>query len=89
MKPKWNELSAVAKVLLVVRIVASVCVLVFASLSMTGVWKDANYMTIPLLGVVVFVQSAQEWKTNRISAVFGYIVSAFSLFVTIAVFFVK
>lgn len=87
MKVQWNELSAAAKILLIVKIVASVCVIVFASLSMTGVWEDANYLTIPLLGVVNLIQSIQEWKQHRKLAIFGLCVVAFCIFVTIAVFF--
>ncbi len=74
MKTKWNEKSAVDKILLVLRIVISVVVLVGAALQLTGVWDKALNVAIPLLSVLILIQSIQEHKEQKkTSAIVGYV----------------
>ena len=89
MGKNWNEQSVTEKLLLVVRIIAAVCVIVFAALSASGIWEEANNLTVPLLGVVNMLQSVQGWKEHRKMAIFGFIVAAFCFIVTLAVFFLE
>lgn len=74
MKTKWNEKSTADKVMLVLRIVISVVVLVGAVLQITGVWNKALNVSIPLLSVLILIQSIQEHKENKkVSAIIGYV----------------
>ncbi len=74
MKTKWNEKSVVDKILLVLRIVISVVVLVGAALQITGVWDKALNVAIPLLSVLILIQSIQEHKEQKkTSAIVGYV----------------
>lgn len=74
MKTKWNEKSTADKVLLVLRIVISVVVLIGAVLQITGVWDKALNISIPLLSVLILIQSIQEHKEQKkASAIVGYV----------------
>ena len=74
MKTKWNEKSTADKVMLVLRIVISVVVLVGAVLQITGVWDKALNVSIPLLSVLILIQSIQEHKEQKkTSAIVGYV----------------
>jgi len=74
MKTKWNEKSTADKTLLVLRIVISVVVLVGAVLQITGVWDKALNVAIPLLSVLILIQSIQEHKEQKkASAIVGYV----------------
>ena len=41
MKIRWNEMTVSTKFMIIVRIVASIGVLVFATLQLLGVWDKA------------------------------------------------
>ena len=74
MKTKWNEKSIADKIMLVLRIVISLVVLVGAVLQITGVWDKALNVAIPLLSVLILIQSIQEQKENKkASAIIGYV----------------
>ena len=65
MKTKWNEKSTADKIMLVLRVVISLVVLVAAVLQITGVWDKALNVAIPLLSVLILIQSIQEHKENK------------------------
>ena len=74
MKIKWNEKSTADKVLLVLRIIISVVVLVGAVLQITGVWDKALNVAIPLMSVLILIESIQEHKEQKkTSAIVGYV----------------
>ena len=74
MKTKWNEKPTADKIMLILRIVISVVVLIGAVLQITGVWDKALNVAIPLLSVLILIQSIQEHKENKkASAIIGYV----------------
>ena len=74
MKSKWNEKSTADKIMLILRIVISVVVLIGAVLQITGVWDKALNVAIPLLSVLILIQSIQEHKEQKkASAIIGYV----------------
>ena len=74
MKTKWNEKSNADKIMLILRIVISIVVLVGAALQITGVWNKALNVAIPLLSVLILIQSIQEHKEQKkASAIVGYV----------------
>lgn len=74
MKTKWNEKSTADKTMLVLRIIISVVVLAGAVLQITGVWDKALNVAIPLLSVLILIQSIQEHKEQKkASAIVGYV----------------
>ena len=74
MKTKLNEKSTADKIMLVLRIVISLVVLVAAVLQITGVWDKSLNVAIPLLSVLILIQSIQEHKEQKkASAIVGYV----------------
>lgn len=84
-RKKWSEMSAACKVILSLRIFISILVVIMATLQLTGTWDHALNYAVPLLGVVLFLQSVMEWKTNRIAAITGLVCAVFVWACTIAV----
>ena len=74
---KWNARLRADKFMLVVRVVASFLVVVFAALQLLGVWDKAMNLAAPLMGIVLLIQSAQEWKPHRGVAIFGLFAALF------------
>ena len=74
MKTKWSEKSTADKIMLVLRIVISVVVLAGAILQITGIWDKALNVSVPLLSVLILIQSIQEHKEQKkASAIVGYV----------------
>lgn len=87
MKTKWNEKSTADKTLLVLRIIVSIAVLIGAVLQITGVWDKALNVAIPLLSVLILIQSIQEHKENKkASAIIGYVCFAAMVVMIIGAF---
>ena len=90
MKTKWNEKSTADKTLLVLRIIVSIAVLVGAVLQITGVWDKALNVAIPLLSVLILIQSIQEHKEQKkASAIVGYVCFVAMVVMIIGALFVK
>ena len=87
MKRKWKELPPADKFMLIVRIVASILVVVFAALQLLGVWDKAINLAAPLMGIVLLIQSVQEWKKQRGVAIFGLCAALFIFGCAILVWF--
>ena len=90
MKSKWNEKSIADKIMLILRIVISVVVLIGAELQITGVWDKALNVSIPLLSVLILIQSIQEHKEQKkASAIVGYVCFVAMVVMIIGALFVK
>ena len=87
MKRKWKEMPAADKFMLIVRIVASILLVVFAALQLLGVWDKAINLAAPLMGIVLLIQSVQEWKKQRGVAIFGLCAALFIFGCAIVVWF--
>ena len=87
MKRKWKEMPAADKFMLIVRIVASILLVVFAALQLLGVWDKAINLAAPLMGVVLLIQSVQEWNKQRGVAIFGLCAALFIFGCAIVVWF--
>ena len=85
---KWYETTASNKVMLIVRIFASMCVVVFAALQLFGVWDRAINLAVPLMGIVLLIQSLQEWKLHRGVAIISLCAALFNFGCAIVVWFV-
>ena len=69
------------------RIIISVVVLVGAVLQITGVWEKALNVAIPLLSVLILIQSIQEHKEQKkASAIIGYVCFAAMVVMIIGAF---
>ena len=90
MKTKWDEKSTAEKIMLVLRIIISVVVLIGAVLQITGVWDKALNVSIPLLSVLILIQSIQEHREQkRASAIVGYVCFVAMVVMIIGALFIK
>lgn len=87
MAKKWNETPTSNKIMSIVRIIASICVTIFAALQLFGVWDKAINLAIPLMGMVLLIQSIQEWKQHRGIAILGLCTALFIFGCTIMAWF--
>lgn len=89
MKKRWNEKTSIEKVLVIMRIVISIIVMVAAIIQLLGVWDKAINIAVPLLGILMIVQSIQEWKTSRGVAILGICSAIFIFVCSFVAFFMK
>ena len=87
MKGTWNELPPADKFMIVIRVAASILIVVFAALQLFGVWDKAINLAAPLMGIVLLIQSAQEWKQHRGVAIFVLCAALFIFGCAIVVWF--
>lgn len=74
---KWNEKLTLDKVITITRLIASAGVIVFALLQLLEIWDKAINVSAPLMGVVLVLQSIQEWKKHRGIAIFALCAALF------------
>lgn len=90
MKTKWNEKFTADRIMLILRIIISVVVLIGAVLQITDVWDKALNVAVPLLSVLILIQSVQEHKEQKkASAIVGYVCFAAMVVMIIGALFVK
>lgn len=88
MKLNRKEKSKVDKALTITRMIASFCVVVVSLLQLFEIWDKAINVSVPLIGVVLMLQSIQEWKKNRGVAIFGLGAALFIFVCAIVVWFI-
>lgn len=71
----------------IIRIVASLGVIICSLLQLFDVWENAVNISIPLIGAVLLIQAIQEWKKQRGIAIFCLCSAAIVLICTIVVWF--
>lgn len=86
-KEIWKTKTKNEKILFITRLVASIIVIVFALLQLLKIWNKAIYVSAPLMGIVLLIQSIQEWKTSKSVAIVGLISSMFIFICTIVALF--
>jgi len=86
-KEIWKTKTKNEKILFITRLVASIIVIVFALLQLLKIWNKAIYVSAPLMGIVLLIQSTQEWKTSKSVAIVGLISSMFIFICTIVALF--
>lgn len=75
--------------LTVAGIVASMGVIAGSILQLTGVWEKAHYLSMPMMGLMLLLQTVREWKEHRGVAVFSLVAAGFIFVCAAVVFFVK
>lgn len=89
MQTAWSEKTKQDKVLLILRLTASVGATVFALLHIFLIWDKALHVAVPLIGIQLLIQSIQEWQKSRVSAILGFCVALFLYVSCAVVWFVK
>ena len=80
MKERWNRQTHTHKRLRIVQLIFSIITILAAISQLTGLWKDANILTVPSLGIVVLAQAILDRKVNRVTSLLGFL-AAIAVFV--------
>ena len=78
----WKEKSMSEKVISILRIAVSTCVIVLALLHLLDVCSAID-VVIPLVGVNLLLQSIQEWRKDHFTAIFSLCTALFVFAITI------
>ena len=88
MRPKWVFMSASEKFLFIARTALSACVIIFSALQLLNIWTDSIWLTVPLLGAIMVIQTIQEWKYHRTTATMSLVAAIFLFGCTAAVYLI-
>lgn len=72
----WRE-RPLSMIAMMIGMIASIGVIVFAVLGLTGVMKNADNIYMPLMGVTMLAQGIREWKTSKVLSIFSFAVAVF------------
>jgi len=89
MKSKWKDVSLLHKIVLIISIIASLSVIVFAVLQIFDIWNQAINICIPLMEITMLCQAYIQWNTSRKVAYFSIGTAVFIFICAIVVFFIK
>ena len=85
----WNQKQTDEKVLSIIGIICSMSILILACMQILGIWKNAINVFEPLLGVLMLIQAIQNWKKNKVVAIFSLCASILILLFSILIFVIK
>lgn len=81
----WNQAQANKKVLSIISSICSIIILALAFMQIFGIWKTAAKIFEPLLGVLMLIQTIQNWKKNKVVAIVSLcaaiLIFVFSIFI--------
>lgn len=78
----WKEKSMSEKVVSILRIIDSACVILLALLHLLNVCSTID-VVISLVGINLLLQSIQEWPKDRFTAIFSLCAALFVFAITI------
>ena len=73
----WQERPLYAKIAAMIGMIASIGVIVFAVLGLTGVMENVDNIFMPLMGVTMIAQGIREWKNGKVLSVLSFAVAVF------------
>jgi uncharacterized membrane protein YiaA len=74
------------KVLTVISCICSLSIIILVGMQILGVWKTAINVFEPLLGVLMLIQTIQNWKKSKSAALINLCGAILILFISIFVF---
>lgn len=85
MRGIWSQKRTDEKVLYVLSNICSIIIIILVCMQVLGIWKTAKNIFTPLLGVVMLIQTIQNWKKNKsvanISLCAAILIFVFSIFI--------
>ena len=85
----WNQKQTDEKVLSIIGIICSMSILILACMQILGIWISAINVFEPLLGVLMLIQAIQNWKKNKVVAIFSLCASILILLFSILIFVIR
>ena len=77
MRPKWVFMTEAERCLFVVQIITSAGIVISSLLQVLAIWPYGNYVSVPLMGVMMIINAIQNWKYHRIASVVCILSAAF------------
>lgn len=77
MKREWRDTPRPAKIAAVVSIIVCLAVVALSVLEIFDMWNNAGFVSMPLLGVNMFLQAYIQWKQIRGVAIFSLCTGVF------------
>ena len=77
----WEQKSLFMKVLTIIGFIISIAIMILTFLQIFNIWDKAINIFEPLLGVLMLIQTIENWKTNRKTAYFS-LFAAILIFIT-------
>lgn len=82
----WSEKQTYEKVLFVMNMICSISIIILACMQILDIWRAAVIVYEPLLGVLMLIQAIQNWKKNKVLAIFSLCAAIFIFLVSIVIF---
>ncbi|QAA32296.1 hypothetical protein [Clostridium manihotivorum] len=89
MKYTWSKKTTDEKVLAVMSGICSISIIILVVIQLLGVWKNAINVFEPLLGVVMLIQTIQNWRKSKSAAIVTLFAAILIFVVSILVFITK
>ena len=67
-RDKWSQKQTDEKVLSVIGSICSISIIILACMQILGFWRTVTNVFEPLLGVLMLIQTIQDWKKNKVVA---------------------
>ena len=83
----WNKKTLPLKIMTIIGFIISITVIILSLIQIFDTWDKAINIFEPLLGVLMLIQTIENWKTNRSTAYFSLFVAIFIFIVAIIVLF--
>ncbi|MCM1404664.1 MAG: hypothetical protein NC133_04180 [Prevotella sp.] len=75
------------KILTVIGLIISVAIIILSFLQIFDIWDQAIKIFEPLLGVMMLIQTIENWQTNRKTAYFSLFTAIFIFIGAILIWF--
>ncbi|WP_238904769.1 DUF3953 domain-containing protein [Clostridium sp. YIM B02506] len=85
----WSQKQTHEKVITVMGIVCSISIIILAVMQILDIWENAINVFEPLLGVLMVIQTIQNWKKNKEVAIFSLCVAIFIFGISIFIFLTR
>ena len=84
-----TERTAANRVVSILQIITALCVIVFSALKIFNVWENADYVYMPLMCIMLFLQALNLRTHNRGVAVFLICAAVFILLTFVVMILVE
>lgn len=85
----WNQKQTHEKVITVMGIACSISIIILAFMQVLGIWQNAINVFEPLLGVLMVIQTIQNWKKNKAVAMISLCAAILIFGISIFIFLEK
>lgn len=85
----WSQKQTDEKVLYVISSICSISIIILACMQILGIWKTAANVFEPLVGVLMLIQTIQNWKKNKAVAKVSLFAAILILVYSIFIFVIR